>query len=443
VNKALLHFDRALALDPNYGAARAARGSLNYQSGKFEAALPDLEAAASADPGDAATWDRLGQTYQALDRAADAVRALRKAAELAPDDSKIVLHFGRALGDSGQTEESKAVMQRFRELGPEKKTVVPEGLIGYLALTPEQRRNDYRSRLEKVVREHPDDAAGQLAWLKFLLEEHDTKSAASVARRIAALKPASNVLADAGHALLDANQFAPAKDLLQQAGSSALDAAIATYRAAPSAAAAKAGLVLLNRVPESQRSGEYELARAQMLDASGQPREAAVALDRAVDSSPQRPELRLRATAIWVTRGRAEEALRVIDSAARQMPENREILLMQAITHEFARRTDDARGLLEQLQRRCPEWSAVWAAHGIILATHEQYPQAVQSLEAAVALGASSPETYFFLAKAYDAVGRKQEAQTARERIAVRDSSYLNRFFEGSLLLPKTDGAWR
>jgi tetratricopeptide (TPR) repeat protein len=443
--KALQHFDRALALDANYGPARAARGSLNYQNGKFDAALPDLEAAAFLEPGDAATLDRLGQTYQALDRASDAVRVLRKASELAPDDSKIVLHFGRALADSGQTEESRAVMQRFRELGPENKTVVPEGLIGYMSLTPEQRRSDYRSRLEKAIREHPEDAAAQVVYLKFLLEERETRSVTTVARRVAALKPAWPVLADAGHALLGANQFALAKDLLQQAVANGsrepavqLDAAVATFRAT----SARAGLALLDHIPEPQRDGEYEMARALMLDAAGQPREALAALDRVVHSSPQ-PALSLRGTAFLVSKGRAAEALRLIDNAAQRLPDNREILLMKATTLEFAKRTDDARGLLDQLQRRCPEWSAVWAAQGIILAAHERYPQALQALEAAVALGSRNPETYFFLAKSYDAVGRKQEAQAAREKIRVRDSPYLDRFFEGSLVLAGADGAWR
>jgi tetratricopeptide (TPR) repeat protein len=454
VAKALQHFDRALALDPNFGAARVARGGLCYQNGNFEAALKDLEAASALDPDDAATLDRLGQTYQALDRTADAVRVLRRAAERAPDDSKILLHFSRALADSGQTEESKVVMDQFRQLGPEKKVVVPEGLVSYLSLTPEQRRSDYRARVEKVVREHSGDAAAQVDYLKLLLEERDAKSVTAVARHIAALKPASNVLADAGRALLDANQFALARDLFQQAVASGptspavqLDAAVATFQAGPPAVTAKAGLELLDRIPESQRGGDYELAHAQMLEASGKPQEAAAALDRAVNSSPERPDLCMRAAAFLVSKGRAAEALRLIDNTAGRLPDNREILLMKATTLEFAKRTEDADGLLERIERRWPEWSAAWAAHGIILAAHQHYPQAVPVLEAAVALGARNPETYFFLARAYEAVGRRLEAQSARERVQTseksdRESFYLNHVFEGSLLFQKKERVW-
>src|ERR1035441_2465451 len=182
-------------------SARAARGSLYYQAGKPESAVGDLELVASRQPDDAVNLDRLGQTYQALDRMADAVRVLRRAAELAPEDSKTLLHFARALADAGQTEESKVVMDRFRQLGPEQKKSVPAGLVEYLSLTPAQRHADYRARVEKAVRDHPEDPDAQVAYLKLLIEDGNARQAATAAKRVASLQPAAAVLADAGRAL--------------------------------------------------------------------------------------------------------------------------------------------------------------------------------------------------------------------------------------------------
>ena len=34
---------------------------------------------------------------------------------------------------------------------------MPAGLVNYLALTPEERKADYRARVEKAYRESPDD----------------------------------------------------------------------------------------------------------------------------------------------------------------------------------------------------------------------------------------------------------------------------------------------
>jgi tetratricopeptide (TPR) repeat protein len=213
----LIRMDRALALKPDFVAALSARGNMYYQFGKPDKAVTDLETAAALRPVDAVILDRLGQTYLALDRPADAVRALRKAAALAPDDSKTQLHFARALADAGETAESKAVMDRFRQLGPVIHKGVPAGLVDYLSLSPEQQHADYRARVEKVVRDSPDDAAAQLSYLKLLLEDGELDRVPATARRVAALKPGGAVLADAGRALLESKQYQLAKDLLEQA----------------------------------------------------------------------------------------------------------------------------------------------------------------------------------------------------------------------------------
>jgi tetratricopeptide (TPR) repeat protein len=202
---ALPELDRAISFRPGWPAAHSARGNLYYQQGKAEAALPDLEMAAKAMPDDAATLDRLGQTYLALDRTADAVRVLRRAAGLAPDDPTVQLHFGRALGQAGNAAESKTVMDHFRQLGPANKRGVPAGLVDYLAMSPDERRADYRIRVEKAVRDNPADAAAQLDYLKLLLDEGELEEAGETARKLAALHPqASPGLAIANARLLEA-----------------------------------------------------------------------------------------------------------------------------------------------------------------------------------------------------------------------------------------------
>jgi tetratricopeptide (TPR) repeat protein len=420
--KALESFERALTLDPGYVAALSARGGLHYQEGRFEAALPDLEKAVALDPRDSATLDRLGQTYQALDRTGDAVSVLRRAAALAPGDSKIVLHLGRALADAGEVEESRAVMDRFRQAGPEKKNVVPEGLVSYLAMTPEERRADYRARVEKAVREHPGDSAAQVEYLKVLLDAGDSASLAAAARAIAALKPAPEVMAEAGHALLAARHFDLARDLLRQAGASGrTDLAVATFDADPSTFNARAGLALLDRIPESQRDGDTELARARMLQAEGNPLDAAAACQRAVQLDPARKEVRLRAAAFLVAHRRAGEALHLLDG-----PQEREILLMKATTLDLLRRSEEASRIIDLLRGRSPEWPAVWAALGIIDAVHGRWPEAARALEAAVALGARNGEIDYFLAKAHAGGGSAES-----------DAPQLDRFFAGSLVVPR------
>jgi Flp pilus assembly protein TadD len=395
--QALTEFDRALALKPDFAAAHSARGSLYYQLGKPEAALADLEAAAALRPGDAVTLDRLGQTYLALDRAADAARVLRKAAALTPDDSKTQLHLARALADAGQAAESKAAMDRFRQLGPAINRAVPGGLVDYLSLTPAQRRADYRGRVERLVREHPEDAAAQVNYLRLLLEEGESPQAVEVTRRIAALKPAAAVLAEAGRALLEARQYAPARELLAKAAAAAadvdLDLAIAAFHASGPAE----GTRLLDRVPDPARGGDYYLARAEMLDASGNAPDAAAALEQALRTVPRRTGLYLDACSFLLRKGRTNDALRVSGEAMQAFARERPILLLRAVVLEQAGRGDEAEPLLEQIQNRWPEWQAGWLAQGIILGRHGRRAEARAALATALALGTLSPDVRHYL----------------------------------------------
>jgi tetratricopeptide (TPR) repeat protein len=364
--KGLAHLGRALALKPDFAAALSARGALFYQQGKPEAAVADLENAAKLRPGDATNLDRLGQTYLALDRPRDAVRVLRRAAELEPAESRIQLHFARALADAGQTAESKVVMDRFRQLGPAAKIGVPAGLVEFLGLTPVARRADYRSRVEKAVRDRPDDAAAQLAWLKLLLEDGIAEQALAVARRIADLHPGAALLAEAGRALLASKQYPLAKQMLA------------------SAAAA---------TPPADVALELDLATAQVLDAAGQHVEAIAALKQALAGAPPRADVYWQAAGLLLSNHRIPEAIGLFDHAA-----DPEMLLMKAVLLELAGRSAEAGNLLNEVQNRRPEWFAVWVARGFMLAAHNQSGEARHTLETAVALGARSPQVRDLLA---------------------------------------------
>jgi tetratricopeptide (TPR) repeat protein len=397
MTKARAHFDKALELDPNYVPARTARGSLFYQEGNPEAALKDLEAADSLRPGDAGNLDRLGQTYQALDRPANAVRVLRRATELAPENSTTLLHFARALADAGKMDESKAMMDRFRQLGPEKHTEVPPGFVEYLSLTDEQRHADYRARVEKALLSHPEDPAAHLAWLRLLVADHASDSQSDevikAARALAVLKPGATVLAGAGHTLLGARRYEIATELLTQAAAAAqstelaagieLELALATLGAGNPPRA----LELLDKTPASVRNADYYLARAEILSASGKSEESAAAADQALGSAPGGADFYLQAAAFLLQTRREPEALRFLDKAVRELPQNREILLSKAAVLELLRRTGEAERLFGEIENRWPEWYAGWAAHGIALRTNNHTEDARRALDTAVALG--------------------------------------------------------
>jgi tetratricopeptide (TPR) repeat protein len=401
IPRALQHLDKALLLNPKYASARSARGDLYDQQNKPESGVIDLELAASLEPENAVILDRLGKTYLALDRTDDAVRVLRKAAELAPEDSTITFHLGSSLADAGRVEESKAVMDRFRQLGPEKNTRVPAGLVEYLSLPPEERRAEFRARVEKAVHDQPDAPAAQLEYLKLAIEDGKADAVAAAARRLAGMKPGAALLAQAGRALFAASDYGPAQTLLEQAATAGGDV--------------RPDLALV----KLHTSGEA-------IDAG--------AIGRALGEPAKRYGLYLQETAFLVKLDRAQEALRLIEVAARALPENREILLMKATTLDLAGQSDDAGRLLIEIRKRWPEWSAAWAAQGILLDTHRRYDEARQLLETAVALGARTAEAYFYLADCALHGGRKDAAESLiGEAIKLRSADPWIQFLAGRI----------
>jgi tetratricopeptide (TPR) repeat protein len=430
----IANLDKALALKPDFLAARAVRGSLYYKQGKPEAALPDLEAAAR-ESQDSAVMDRLGQTYLALDRLPDAIRVLRQAAEL-PGQPMVLLHLANALAESGQTAESEALMERYRQQRPSQG---PVDLVHFLSMTPEEQRADYRARVEKAVKDNPGDAAAHSRYLKLQLEENQMDLAAATARTIAGLRPGAAVLADAGRALLEARQYAAARDLLAQAVAAGsgdgqlmgmrVDLAIATFHALGNAATAGAeGLLQLDRVPDASRNADYYLARAQMLDATGKASDAMAALGLAVRAEPARAELYWQQAILLSRYRRSPEALQLLDTAEKQLSNEPSIPLTRAAVLELSGKTEDAMKVLDDVQRRWPEGTGVWVARGVIQAAHQHDDAARRALETASTRGAKSPEAWFLLADttARSAPDRLDAAESAIEqalRLAPEDAS--------------------
>jgi tetratricopeptide (TPR) repeat protein len=414
--KGIESLNKALALKPDFIAARAARGVLHYVQGNAETAVPDLEAAAAGEPSNGLILDRLGQAYRALDRLNDAIRTLRHAVELAPGESTVVLHLANALAEAGQNSESEILMGRYRQMRPSQ---APKDLMRYLSLTPEQQRADYRARVEKAVREHPEDGIAQMHYLKLSLEEGQPDQAAAATRAIAHLKTSAAVIADAGRALLEARQYAPARDLLEKAvaaGPSAgleLELAIAVFHTS----GASDGLKQLERVPPSRRAASYYFARARMLDATGQADAAIVAINRAIEASSKDPELYWQAAVLLHRHDRGKDALQLLSKAEEILPQEPQIPVMRAAMLELAGRTDEAMRLLDTVQHRWPEVAAAWVARGMIHASHEYYAEARQALATGVSLGARSPEALAHLA---DSIRRSQPPDDAAAESAIQ-----------------------
>lgn len=115
---ALAAFTEALALDPRYAPAWAARGELLLESGQYAAAASDLTEALRLQPSSAATWAARGLA-QYLDGDSAAARDdLAAAVQLDPHSGRAEQLRGYLLYDRNQIEAAYAAWERAERLDP-------------------------------------------------------------------------------------------------------------------------------------------------------------------------------------------------------------------------------------------------------------------------------------------------------------------------------------
>jgi tetratricopeptide (TPR) repeat protein len=115
-------------------------------------------------------------------------------------------------------------------------------------------------------------------------------------------------------------------------------------------------------------------------------------------AEPARANLYYEASSFLLKHKLYKEALQLLDQASRVLPDDRELLLAKAVTLDLLRRTDDCDALLAKIQARWPEWNRPYLLKGMLLQTRLEAAQARRALDTAIALGANTPEAYYYQA---------------------------------------------
>ncbi len=280
-----------------------------------------------------------------------------------------------------------------------------------------------------------------------LVDAHQYARAGAFFREAIEEAPAGEygqVAADIGSRLLEADAYTDAQDFLRPvvAASGCCDVRMELAIAVSHAQNPRAGLEILDSIEESQRTADYYLARAEMLDAAGQFPQAAAALNDALRAAPKRPDLYRQAVMFLVKNDRIAQAVSVAEQGAQMLPDDRDVLLLKATTLELAGKTPEAETVLGELQRRWPKWPDAWLTEGIILETYKKYEEARQMVEKAVALGARSPEAYFYLAESllYTSPERIDAAEkNIRQAVALAPEDPWVRALAGRIAFAKKD----
>ncbi len=415
--QALAEVNRALVLNPDLVAAHIARGTLKYRDGDFAAALPDFLFAAKRDTKNAAVLDRVGETELALGRSGEAEAVLRDAAAVAPRNSRILLHLGRALTANGKSAEAAATLARFRELGADKSTLPhAAGLVDFLGLSPEEQRARYRAGLERTVAAHPENAEALTHYMELLLEGGERGKAGEMAQAIGRLKPSGALLAEAAGALNAAGQYASTEALIKEAGdpaSLAVDSAIAVWHTRGAAA----GLEATDRVPHSSQDGDVHLLRGVLLRAAGRGAEASAELEAGLAAHPTRPYLIGWGALALLREHRTAQAMTLLQAGIKQYPENPELFLLRAVALNFSPKPADAKAALSQIANRWPDWSEVYRAEALVFESQGDLEGAWRAAEFAIGL---APQNVRIRTVAERIASARKDSEGTREQDKAR-----------------------
>lgn len=295
-----------------------------------------------------------------------------------PDDLRTLMLKGAELDSQQRFREAEPYYRRALKLAPNSAAVLNNEGNHYLA---SGHREQARKFYLEAIRIDPHHTNANLQLAQMSVEEKDGKQALAYLSRL----PTSEN-SDPDVALIKERALALIR----------LDVAIERFQRQ----GAQAALSELDQTPVADRNGDYYLLRAQLLDSMGKLQEAVDALNRGMRAAPTRSDLYLQAAAFLLKHNMLHEASDLLEQAARVLPDDRELLLAQAVTLELLRREDDAQKVLNQILARWPEWDRAYQLKGILLEIQLKSSEARQALEKAIALGADTPEVYYYEALA-------------------------------------------
>ena len=387
----------AVRLDPRLAAAQVDLAWLLNRQGRTAEALPHFQKAIEINPRDARALDQLGAAYISLDRAADAAKVLRQAAAILPENGEILMHLGRALMESGHEEDGRQLLDKFqsthprRVRGPWKEPAMIESA----SLPAAERSSREIERLRKGAEAHQDDPELQLRLASLLLAEGRVDEAEAEFRVLLTRNAESRTWQQAGSFLLSFERYPLARDFLERAApgnpAANLDLATAVFFLEGPAEA----LNILEQVPGQQRSGDYLLLKAKILDAAGQPGESENVLEQGLELPISRPQIAREAALLLVRHDRKELALEFLAKTAGSDPN---LLLTRAMVLALTDQHSAAEKALKEIESLWPEWDRPYVVHGLLLEKTGRH-EAAQKLQTAIALGSQDPAARCALAR--------------------------------------------
>lgn len=132
------------------------RAFLAQMVDRFDLAIRDYENVVAREPDDWESWNNLGNARRGAEDYEGSVKALRRAAELAPDSDAIRLNFCTALVQLGEWDEAETELRRMAEDFPTDFASLREL---HVLMKEQGRDKDALDAIEQAVERAPEDIA--------------------------------------------------------------------------------------------------------------------------------------------------------------------------------------------------------------------------------------------------------------------------------------------
>jgi len=156
LDKAKAATDKALAMDKDLAPALATRARMEAMGGHPDLALADAKSALDKEPRSPEAYAALADAYNALGKQAEAIDAIQKAIDLAPENSMWPLRLGGYYMAQGKLPEAAAQWQSAANLDPQNTFALYD--LGAVNMR-QNRLADARGNFQDVLKLVPDAAS--------------------------------------------------------------------------------------------------------------------------------------------------------------------------------------------------------------------------------------------------------------------------------------------
>lgn len=168
VDEAIVHFEKAVELQPDMADPRDSLGTALLEKGRVDEAIAQFQSALEIQPDYALTYYDLGSAFLRQGRLDEAISSFQKALELKPNDAQIHNNLGLALFQNGRVDDAIIHYQKALELWPNN-DVIQDNLNR--ALFQKSQEDKLANSLQKPLESSPNDALVHISLGLALLQK--------------------------------------------------------------------------------------------------------------------------------------------------------------------------------------------------------------------------------------------------------------------------------